>query len=59
MKRSVGSMPLSIDPHPALLKSWQRVSLVHDLVEVDTATLLQYNTMQAKYFLKLPLLSSN
>ena len=25
----------SLDPNPALLKSWQRLSLVHDLVEVN------------------------
>ena len=44
----------SLDPTQALLKFWQRLSLARDLVEVDTATLLQYNTIRAKEFLKLP-----
>lgn len=49
---------LSIGPTPALLQFWRRLSLVYDLAEVDTGTLLQYNTIRAIEFLSLKPTSS-
>ena len=40
----------SVNPALALLHSWQRIPWIHTLVDMDTATLFQYNSIRASEF---------